>query len=194
MNKENTNIRWYALKVTANQERKVKEYIEKKIKVENLYAWIPRVEVPTEKYLSMDVNGKKSVREKLILPGYLLVEADLTHGEVSPMLTSISGVYGFLSMTEGKVTNIPAPLRQREVDRFLKVYDEKEELSWSFGINDMVKLLDGPFSSFEGRVSAVDLKREQVSVLVSIFGRETKVDIPIDKVEKIHEKTKTLSA
>lgn len=183
--------KWYALKVTANQERKVKEYIDKKIRIERLDAWITRVVVPVEKYQSIDIKGKKSMREKLILPGYLLIEADLTHGEVSPMLQDVSGVYGFLSLTEGKVSSRPAPLSQREVDRFLQVYENQEELTWEFAVGDNVKILEGAFAEMKGAIVSIDQPRKQAFVLVSIFGRETKVDVSLNNVEKSSVKTPT---
>ena len=139
---------------------------------------------------ALDINERKSIRERLILPGYLLVQADLNHGEVRPILRGVSGVFGFLSMTEGKVTDIPAPMRQSEVDRFLKVYEEQEAPIARFNKGDTVRLLEGAFASFEALVLEADPNKKYLGVQVTIFGRETRIDIPVEHAEKVTEKTK----
>ena len=177
------NLKWYALKVTANQERKVKDYIEKRLKIKKLEKEVPSIVVPTEKYLTISSKGKKIIKEKLILPGYLLIHTDLNHGEIKPLLITITGVYGFLNMDDR--TDTPIPMRDSEITRFIKVYEEQEEMTWDFEIGDRVKLLNGPFSGFEGSIHQLDLHKKSVVVMVMIFGRETSVEINLEMIEKI---------
>lgn len=183
--------KWYALKVTANQERKVREYIEKQIKISNLIEWIDQVVVPTEKVLSYNrQTNKKTVREKLVMPGYLFINADLNNGEITHILEKVPGVYGFLSMKEGKISKVPVPIRDKEVERFLNIKEDVEEdMSWNkFEVGDRVKILDGPFGSFEGVVDMVDNGKHKLNVIVSIFQRQTPVEVMFTQAEKVFEK------
>lgn len=181
--------KWYALKVTANQERKVKEYVEKEVKISNLSNWIIQVVVPTEKVLSLNKQtGKKSVREKLVMPGYLFVNADLSNGEIAPILERVPGVYGFLSMKEGKVTKSPQPIKDREVERFLDIKEDIEVVWDKFVVGERVKILDGPFSSFEGNINTIDTAKNRLNIMVSIFQRQTPVEVLFSQVEKVIDK------
>jgi transcriptional antiterminator NusG len=183
--------KWYALKVTANQERKVKEYLEKEIKIYNLSDWILQVVVPTEKVMSFNKQtGKKNVREKLVMPGYLFVNADLNNGEIGPILENVPGVYGFLSMKEGKVSKIPQPIKDREVERFLDIKEDIDDnIVWNkFEVGEHVKILEGPFSTFQGVVESVDTSKNKLNVMVSIFQRQTPVEVLFTQVEKVAEK------
>lgn len=178
--------KWYALKVTANQERKVKEYVEKKIRISNLSEWILQVVVPTEKVLALNKQtGKKIIREKLVMPGYLFIDADLNNGEIVPFLESITGVYGFLSMKEGKVSKIPHPIRDREVERFLDIKEDIEIVYDKFQVGEKVKILDGPFSTFQGVINTIDTGKSKLNIMVSIFQRQTPVEVLFSQVEKV---------
>jgi transcription termination/antitermination protein NusG len=184
----NTNLKWYALKVTANHERKIREYIEKDIKLRGLSNWVTDFFVPIEK-VSRTIRGKSVLRDNVIMPGYLFVHADLTHGEVAPTLERVSGVFGFLSMDEGKVTAMPVEVRERDMSRFLSMgtVDTEPTLEYNFAKNDKVKLLDGSFANFTGVVTNVDETKNKLTVVVSIFGRDTRIETSFTQAEKITE-------
>jgi transcription termination/antitermination protein NusG len=186
----NTNLKWYALKVTANHERKIKEYIEKDIRIRGLEKWVTDLFVPIEK-VARTIRGKSVLRDNVIMPGYLFVMADLNHGEVAPCLERVSGVFGFLSMDEGKVTATPVEVRERDMNRFLKMGDSPtidESSLYVFSEKERVKLLDGAFANFAGVISNVDTTKNKLTVVVTIFGRETPVIVDFTQVEKIFEK------
>jgi transcription termination/antitermination protein NusG len=185
----NTNAKWYALKVTANHERKIKEYIQKDIKLRGLSAWVTDFFVPLEK-VQRTVRGKAVLRDNVIMPGYLFVKADLTHGEVAPALERVSGVFGFLSMDEGKVTAMPVEVRDRDMSRFLSLGADSEDETkplYLFTQGERVKILEGGFANFTGVISKIDSDKGRMSVTVSIFGRETPVDVSFEQVEIVNE-------
>ncbi len=151
--------------------------------------YIPQVLIPSEKVYEMR-NGKKYQRERNFFPGYILVHADLTHGEVAPLITNIPGVLGFLSTevaTAGKEKE-PIPLRQSEVNRILGRVDEaavdEPKLETTFIVGETVKVMDGPFNGFTGTVEEVFEERKKLNVMVKIFGRNTPVELNYIQVEK----------
>jgi transcriptional antiterminator NusG len=148
--------------------------------------FVPQVLIPSEKVYEMR-NGKKRVREKTFFPGYILISADLSNGEVSHLITSMPGVLGFLGNSNGP-TKIPVPLRQAEVNRILGKVDEiTQEITTPtvlFLKGESVKVVDGPFSGFIGTVEEVFDERKKLNVVVKIFGRNTPVELSYAQVEK----------
>src|SRR5882724_11493022 len=116
-------LKWYVLRVISGQEKKIKSYLETEIERSKLTEFIPQVLIPSEKVYEMR-NGKKRVREKSFFPGYIIISADLSNGEVLHTITSIPGIIGFLGAKEGGMTKTPVPLRQVEINRILGKVDE----------------------------------------------------------------------
>ena len=142
---------WYVLRVVAGQEKKAKTYLDNEIARQKLEDYIPEVLIPSEKVYEMR-NGKKRVRERNFFPGYVLVNADLGHGEANHVITSIPGVIGFLGSNQGGASKTPEPLRQSEINRILGRVEEidefAEKLDTPFIVGETVKVMDGPSSSW----------------------------------------------
>ena len=183
-----SELKWYVVRVVSGQEKKVKSYLETEIEREKLQEYIPQVLIPTEKVYEMR-NGKKKMRERNFFPGYVLVQADLTHGEANHVVTSIPGVIGFLGNNSTGASKEPVPLRQTEVNRILGKVDEvdefEEKLDTPYIVGESVKVMDGPFSGFTGNVEEVFEERKKLNVMVKIFGRNTPVELNYMQVEKI---------
>jgi transcription termination/antitermination protein NusG len=181
-----TGVNWYVLRAVSGQEKKIKSYIENELARQNLSEYVPEVLIPTEKIYEMR-NGKKRVREKNFFPGYIIISADLSKGEVHHLITSMPGVIGFLGNSEG-TSKVPVPLRQSEINRILGRVDEaaqeEETPSMSFLKGESVKVVDGPFSGFIGTVEEVFDEKKKLNVVVKIFGRSTPVELSYAQVEK----------
>ena len=172
---------WYVLRAISGKEGKVKEYIDAAIKNGRLGGHVSQVLIPTEKVKQVKGN-KQVVKERLYLPGYVLVEARLV-GETIHELRNTPNVLGFL----GGMDN-PTPLRESEVNRILGKVDELEdipqEIEIPFVVGENVKVTDGPFSGFSGVVEKVDDEKKKVTVNVKVFGRSTGLDLGFMQVEK----------
>ncbi len=173
---------WYTLKCTSNQEKTMKERILKRIAEENLSEYVTNIVIPTEKEIKV-VNGKKVLKERNVMPGYLLVQMDANHGEILPLFKKITGTFGFLS--EGKDKK-PVAMRNNEMLRFLNIEQELTiNLDNIWYVNETVKILTGPFSGFKGTINKIDMDKNKAVIAVSIFGRETLVDIEANNIEKV---------
>ena len=183
-----SELKWYVVRVVSGQEKKVKTYLETEVEREKLQDYIPQVLIPSEKVYEMR-NGKKRVRERNFFPGYVLISADLSHGEANHIITSIPGVIGFLGNNSGGSSKVPVPLRQSEINRILGKVDEtdefEEKLDTPYIVGESVKVMDGPFSCFTGTVEEVFEERKKLNVMVKIFGRNTPVELNYMQVEKI---------
>ena len=172
---------WYVLRAISGKEGKVKEYSDAEIKNGRLGGHVSQVLIPTEKVKQVKGN-KQVVKERLYLPGYVLVEARLV-GETIHELRNTPNVLGFL----GGMDN-PTPLRESEVNRILGKVDELEdipqEIEIPFVVGENVKVTDGPFSGFSGVVEKVDDEKKKVTVNVKVFGRSTGLDLGFMQVEK----------
>jgi len=180
--------KWYVLRVISGQEKKIKTYLENEIARNKLEDYIPQVLIPSEKVYEMR-NGKKRVRERNFFPGYVLVSADLSHGEAYHVVKSVPGVIGFLGANDkgDGSSKTPVPLRQSEINRILGKVDElsasDEEITVPFFVGESVKVIDGPFSSFNGFVQEVNEEKMKLKVMVSIFGRKTPLELDFSQVE-----------
>jgi len=179
--------KWYVLRVISGQEKKIKTYMESEVAREKLDAEIPEILIPVEKVYEMR-NGKKRVRERNFFPGYVLVKANLDHGEAKHLVTNVTGVIGFLGDDEGGAQKVPVPLRQSEINRILGRVDEVENFDdtsdTKFIVGESVKVMDGPFSGFTGSIEEVYEEKKKLSVMVKIFGRNTPVELNYMQVEK----------
>ena len=117
---------WYVIRAVSGKERKVKEAIENEISRQGLSDFVPQVLIPSEKVYEMR-NGKKRVRERSFFPGYILIQADFSNGEVIHLITNkelVPNVIGFLGASGANTTKDPHPLRQTEVNRILGKVDK----------------------------------------------------------------------
>ncbi|MDH6354123.1 transcriptional antiterminator NusG [Dysgonomonas sp. PH5-45] len=173
--------KWYVLRAVSGKENKVKEYLESEMKKSDLGKYISQVLIPTEKTYIVR-NGKKVLKERAYLPGYVLIEAALV-GEVVHELRNINYVAGFLP----DATN-PQPLRESEVKRILGTMDEldeqQEEMDVQYLVGENVKVTQGPFSGFSGVIEEVNSEKKKLKVMVKIFGRKTPLELGYLQVEK----------
>ncbi len=176
-----SNKKWYVLRAISGKESKVKEYIETDVKLRGLTDKVSQVLIPTEKVVQVR-NGKRIVKEKPYLSGYVLVEAELV-GDIAYLLRNTPNVLGFLGGMEE-----PTPIRQAEINRILGTVDELQETSdeslLEFSVGEVVKVNAGPFSGFNGVVEEVNAGRKTLKVMVKIFGRSTPVDLGYMQVDK----------
>lgn len=172
---------WYVLRAVSGKEAKVKEYIDAEIKNGRLRGMVSQVLIPTEKVYQVRA-GKRVVKERNYLPGYVLVEAKLV-GEIAHELRFTPNVLGFL----GGLDN-PIPLRQSEVNRILGKVDELAEVSEDtvipFSVGEAVKVTEGPFSGFSGVVEEINNEKKKLTVTVKVFGRSTPLALGFMQVEK----------
>ena len=177
-----TGKKWYVLRAVSGKEGKVKEYLEALMKKDELLAAnVGEILLPTEKYAQLR-NGKRVVKEKLFLPGYVLVEANL-QGEVAHTLRFMPNVLGFL----GGLDN-PTPVRQADINRILGTAEDitikSEDVAIPFTVDEAVKVTDGPFNGFSGIVEEVNAEKRKLKVMVKIFGRKTPLELSYTQVEK----------
>ena len=175
-------LKWYGLRAVSGKEAKVKEYLEALMKKDAMLAAnVGQILLPTEKYAQLR-NGKRVVTEKLFLPGYVLVEANL-QGEIAHTLRFMPNVLGFL----GGLDN-PTPVRQSDINRILGTAEETiiktEEASVPYMVDEAVKVTDGPFSGFSGIIEEVNTEKRKLKVMVKIFGRKTPLELGYNQVEK----------
>ncbi len=182
-----SNVNWYVLRAVSGQEKKVKSYLETEVARQELQDSIPQILIPSEKIVEMR-NGKKRIREKAFFPGYIMISADLSNGEVMHLITSMPGVIGFLGSNDKDKAKIPVPLRASEVKRMLgqvdEVVEETSTSSISFLKGESVKVMDGPFSGFTGTIEEIFDDKKKLHVTVKIFGRNTPVELSYAQVEK----------
>ena len=173
--------KWYVLRAISGKEDKVREYIEYECAHSDLGQFVSQVLIPTEKVMQVR-NGKKVVKEKPYLPGYVLVEAALS-GEIASRLRFMPNVLGFLPNL-----NNPTPLRPSEVTRLLGTVDEmleqEEEPTVTYTVGEPVKVNNGPFQGFSGIIEEVNMEKRKLKVTVKIFGRKTPIELGFMQVEK----------
>jgi len=175
------NMNWYAIRTMNNRENKVKERLLKEIEINNLNKVVGKILIPTEKTISIR-NGKKTFREKILYPGYIFIETSAL-GEMERVLKGIDGTSGFLRERAGTVS----PMRKSEIEKILQVQEETNNRDYSeiFTLGEEVEIIDGPFSSFKGKVEKNDEVKEKLTINVSIFGRPTPVDLTYSQVKKV---------
>ena len=173
-------MRWYSVSVFSNFEKKVAENIKEMVEQKNLENEVSEVLVPTEEVLEIR-RGKKVQRERRFMPGYVLVRMEMSD-QGYHLINSINRVTGFLG-PQGR----PMPMRDAEVNAILNRVQEGEDSPRTlinFEIGEKVKVNDGPFEDFDGMVELVDEDNQRLKVTVSIFGRETPVELEFTQVTK----------
>jgi len=172
--------RWYSVSVLSNFEKKIAEQIRTAVQDAGLEDEIEEVLVPTEEVIEVR-RGKKVPTERRFMPGYVLVRMEMTDRGYH-LINSINRVTGFLG-PQGR----PMPMKDAEVEAILGRVAEGEEAPRtliSFEIGEKVKVNDGPFEDFDGMIEAVDDDNQRLKVAVSIFGRETPVELEFTQVTK----------
>ena len=165
--------KWYVVHTYSGYENKVATNLETIVENRKLQDWIHEVRVPTETVVEMKDNQKKEVERK-IFPGYVLVKMVMTDDSWF-VVRNTRGCTGFVG-PNGK----PVPLTEEEIAR-LGV--EKHEVVINYAVGDMVRIIDGPLENFTGKVEEMDLEKSKVRVTVSMFGRETPVELEPDQAE-----------
>ncbi|MFA5061779.1 MAG: transcription termination/antitermination protein NusG [Patescibacteria group bacterium] len=181
MAKQTLNLgkRWYVLHTYSGYEENVKHNLEQRIESFAMQDKIFNVLVPKEKKIKIK-NGKRTTVDEKIFPGYILVEMVVTDDSWY-VVRNTPNVTGFV----GSGTT-PTPVDQSEVDNLLKRMSAAEpQHKIDLEINDPVRITDGPFKNFEGKINNVDEERGKIKVLITMFGRETPVELDAMQVKKI---------
>ena len=172
---------WYVIHSYSGYENKVKVNLETRTKSMHMEDRIFDVQIPMEDVVEIK-NGKKVTVKKKVFPGYILVRMRLDDDSWYTVRNT-PGVTGFVGGS-----NTPTPLSRREVERFLGVEKEEEKpkprFKPAFDINDMVRVVTGPFADFNGRIEDIDLDQSKVTVLVNIFGRDTPVELGFEDIQR----------
>ena len=174
-------FRWYVVNTYSGHENKVKQNIEHRVTSLGQKRHLRQIVVPTETVTEIK-DGQKESKEKRTMPGYVLVNMELNEESWS-LVKNTPGVTGFVG-----ASNEPVPLTQPEVDRLLHKGDAtatKIPTKAQFNIGESVKVVSGPLSDFSGEISEINQDASKLKVLVSIFGRETPVEVGFDQVKKI---------
>ena len=172
-------FRWYVINTYSGHENKVKQNLEHRVQSLNVGRAVRQVVVPTETVQEMKDNQKVTV-EKRTMPGYVLVNMDLNEDSWT-LVKGTPGVTGFVGAQQK-----PVPLSQAEIDRLLnRETAERPRTRAQFSIGETVKVVSGPLSDFSGEISEINEDAAKLKVLVSIFGRETPVEVGFDQVKKI---------
>ncbi|MGN6578474.1 MAG: transcription termination/antitermination protein NusG [Bordetella sp.] len=173
--------RWYVVHVYSGMEKSVQKALNERIERAGLQTSFGRILVPSEEVVEMK-GGQKSISERRIFPGYVLVEMDLTD-ETWHLVKNTNRVTGFL----GGSGNRPSPISEKEVEKILSQMEEgveKPRPKVLFEVGEMVRVKEGPFADFNGNVEEVNYEKSKVRVSVTIFGRATPVELDFSQVEK----------
>ena len=168
--------RWYVVHTFSGYENNVATNLKTIVTNRHLEAWIQEIRVPTETVVEIKDNQRKEVERKLF-PGYVLVKMVMTD-ESWFVVRNVRGCTGFVGPNgaDGK----PLPLTEEEV---LSLGVEKKEIIVEYAVGDTVTITDGPLENFSGTVDAIDQENNMVRVTISMFGRETSVELELDQVE-----------
>lgn len=171
---------WYAVHTIAGHENKVRELLTRRAQVEGYWNFdLFEILIPTEQEVASRAGKKVTVARK-VFPGYILVNMHLTD-DTYKLVKGTSGVTGFVQSG-----NKPVPLEEYEVRRILHNIEASKEapkVSWNKG--DVIRVTEGPFVDYTGRIEEVNSDREKLKVMISIFGRDTPVELEFAQVEKM---------
>ena len=168
------NAKWYVAHTYSGYENAVKTSIEKFVANRNLQDMILRIEIPMEKVTEVTEAGVMKEVERKVFPGYVLIKMVMTD-DTWHLIRNIRGVTGFVGSA-----NKAIPLTEDEV---LAMGIEKHEIVVLYHVGDTVRITDGPLASFNGVVEDIEPEKNKVRVVVSMFGRETPVELELDQVE-----------
>ena len=173
---------WYVVHTYSGYENKVKANLEKRVETMGMSDKIFRVVIPEEEETDIKDGKKKTVMRKTF-PGYVLVELIMTDDSWY-VVRNTPGVTGFIGSSGGGAK--PTPLLPEEVEFILKQMGMKEQrIDIDFEVGESVTVLEGPFAHFEGKVEEIEMDKGKVTVTVDMFGRETRMELSFDQVEKM---------
>lgn len=174
-------MRWYVVHTYSGHENKVRENIQKMINASSIKDHFGQIVVPTEEVAEMK-KGKKTITTRKFFPSYILIEMFMSD-EAFHLVSDLPGVTGFVGTASG-----PQALSKPEVDRILGRMDKERQTiipEIPFTMGEHIRIKDGPFSDFTGVIDEINVERGKLRVLVSIFGRETPVELDFLQVESI---------
>jgi transcriptional antiterminator NusG len=171
------NARWYVVHTYSGYENAVKTAIEKFVVGRKLEDMILDIRIPLETVTEITESGEAKEVERKVFPGYVLIKMVMTD-DTWHLVRNVRGVTGFV----GEASNKPIPLTEEEV---ISLGMEKHEVVVNYGPGDTVRINDGPLESFTGVVETVEADKNKVTVVVSMFGRETPVELELDQVEVV---------
>ena len=167
--------KWYVVHTYSAYENTVKATIEKTVQSRGLQDQILAISIPMETVTEITDAGVSKTYDRKLYPGYVFVKM-VYSDNTWHAIRSVRGVAGFV----GPAGDDPIPLTEDEV---YEMGVEKKEIVVNYAVGDSVRILDGPFSSFTGTVEEIDVDKNSVSVVVTMFGRETSVEFELDQVE-----------
>lgn len=170
--------KWYVVHTYSGYENTVKATIEKTVEARQLQDIIYSVSIPMETVTELTDNGPKTYDRK-VFPGYVLVKMVMTD-DAWHIIKNVRGVTGFVTSGSTK----PTPLTE---DELYQLGVEKREIVVGYAVGDTVSIEDGPLTGFNGVVEMLDIEKNSVRVIVSMFGRETPVELELDQVEVVSE-------
>ena len=168
------SAKWYVIHTYSGYENAVKTSIEKFVTGRGMEDKILRMEIPLETVTEVTESGATKEVERKVFPGYVLIKMVMTD-DTWHLVRNVRGVTGFVGSA-----NKPIPLTGEEV---LAMGMEKHEIVVNYHVGDHVRIVDGPLSTFTGVVEEIEPEKNRVSVMVSMFGRETPVELELDQVE-----------
>ncbi len=171
--------KWYVVHTYSGYENTVKATIEKTVESRGLHNQILAISIPMETVTEITESGMSKTYDRKVYPGYVLVKM-VYSDDTWHVIRNVRGVTGFV----GTSSNDPTPLTDDEV---YQMGVEKREIVVNYAVGDTVRILDGPLSSFTGTVENIDVDQNSVSVIVSMFGRETPVEFELDQIEVISQ-------
>lgn len=172
------SAKWYVVHTYSGYENAVKTSIEKFVTGRGMEDMILRIEIPLETVTEVTDSGATKEVERKVFPGYVLIKMVMTD-DTWHLVRNVRGVTGFV----GSGTK-PTPLTEEEVQQ---LGIEKHEIVVSYSEGDSVRINDGPLTSFIGTVDQIDIEKNKVRVIVSMFGRETPVELELDQVELVND-------
>ena len=171
--------KWYVVHTYSGYENTVKATIEKTVQSRQLQDQILTISIPMETVTEITDSGVSKTYDRKLYPGYVFVKM-VYSDDTWHVIRGVRGVSGFV----GASGNDPIPLSEDEV---YAMGVEKREIVVNYNVGDTVRILDGPFSSFTGTVETIEVEKNSVSVVVTMFGRETSVEFELDEVEVISQ-------
>ena len=171
--------RWYVVHTYSGYENTVKATIEKTIESRQLQDQILAISIPLETVTEITESGVSKTYDRKVYPGYVLVKM-VYSDDTWHVIRNVRGVTGFV----GTSSNDPTPLTEDEV---YAMGVEKKEIIVNYAVGDTVRILDGPLNGFTGKVENIEVDKNRVDVVVSMFGRETSVEFELDMIEVVSQ-------
>ena len=171
--------KWYVVHTYSGYENTVKATIEKTIESRGLHDQILAISIPLETVTEITETGASKTYDRKVYPGYVLVKM-VYSDDTWHVIRNVRGVTGFV----GSSSNDPTPLTEDEV---YAMGVEKKEIIVNYAVGDTIRILDGPLSGFTGKVENIEVDKNRVDVVVSMFGRETSVEFELDMIEVVSQ-------